>query len=151
MEQKHFKKAIKMISQAGVHLFDFRCLQQLKCDTDYRHSQEYQEPHTSCPHIMHFVSCMKGELFEVPIYTKQVFAGKREIKMKIDSILFSVLALIYQLVHSNIWKAFLFKVRRHLVMISSRSLQRHLAPWFLSQRNTGDEKTNMDSPEQDHY
>lgn len=102
MEQKHFKKAIKMISQAGVHLFDLRCLQRLKCDTDYRHSQEHQEPHTPCPHITHFVSCMKGKLFEAPIYTKQVFAGKREIKMKTDSILFSVLALICQPVHSNI-------------------------------------------------
>ena len=40
MEQKHFKKAVKMILQAGVHLFGVRCLQQLKCDTDPCHSQE---------------------------------------------------------------------------------------------------------------
>ena len=80
MEQKHFKKAIKMILQAGVHLFDFRCLQQLKCDTDNCHSQERQEPHMSYPHIMHFISCMNGNCLKHQFILSRYLLGREKLK-----------------------------------------------------------------------
>lgn len=133
-----------MILQAGVHLFDFRCLQQLKCDTDHCHSQERQEPHTSYPHIMHFISCMNGNCLKHQFILSRYLLGREKLKWRL--ILYYVFSISVHMPTCPLkyLKSFsLFKIRWHLVMTSSRSLQWHLTPWFSSQRNTGDEKTGL--------